>query len=81
MRTTLTLDDTLGIRLKRIAGEKGLTFKEAVNRTLALGMENLRAPPGPKPYRTRARPLGLRPGLSYDRVEELLSLVEGEARK
>lgn len=81
MRTTLTLNDALGTRLKRLAGEQGLSFKETVNRAIAVGLDTLVASPKPKPYRTRPRPLGLRPGLSYDNIEELLSVVEGEARR
>ena len=32
----------------------------------------------PRPYETQARALGLRPGLSYDQVGELLVAGEGE---
>lgn len=36
-------------------------------------------PPAPNPrYEITARPLGLKPGLSYDNIGELLAQVEGE---
>ena len=35
-------------------------------------------PPPAKPYRTKARPLGLRGGLNYDNIGELLARAEGE---
>lgn len=81
MRTTLTLENSLARQLRRIAGERGLRFKDAVNGAIAAGIGQMERPGPSRPYRTRPRPLGLRPGLSYDHVEELLSLVEGEAHR
>jgi hypothetical protein len=34
--------------------------------------------PAARPYRTKARPLGLRQGFKYDKVSELIAVVEGE---
>ena len=38
MRTTLTLDEDLASRLKDIAHERGIPFKQAVNETLRQGI-------------------------------------------
>jgi hypothetical protein len=42
------------------------------------GLEVVPAPPTAKPYRTQPRPLGLREGVSYDSIADLLALAEGE---
>ena len=34
-----------------------------------------------RPYRTIPHAMGLRPGLSFDNVEELLDQAEGETRR
>ncbi len=81
MRITLTLDDALGMKLKRMAGEQGLSLNKTVNRALAVGLDHLVTLPKPKPYRTRPRPLGLRHGLSYDDVAGLLAFAEGDTHR
>ena len=35
----------------------------------------------PEPFVVNARPLGLRPGLSYDNVEDLLDQLDGAFRR
>jgi hypothetical protein len=44
MRTTLTIDDDIAIRLETLRRERGLTFKEALNQTLRAGLANGRRP-------------------------------------
>jgi hypothetical protein len=78
MRTTLTLDPDVAAKAKRGAAKLGKPFKEVINSALRIGLEGVLNPPAAKPYRTRARPLGLRPGLSYDNIAELLARAEGE---
>lgn len=58
--------------------QSGLPFKTLVNRALRLGLKELMAPPSPRPYRTQPTPMGLREGLSYDNIAELLAVTEGE---
>ena len=77
MRTTLTLDDDVAVKLK--AAAKNRPFRAVVNETLRAGLKALEKPaPARKPYRTRGFDLG--PSLvgSLDNVEEVLSRVEGE---
>ena len=77
MRTTLTLDDDVAVKLKAVAKDRPL--KTVVNEALRAGLTVLekRVPPR-KRYRTRGFNLG--PSLvgSLDNVEEVLSRVEGE---
>lgn len=77
MRTTLTLDDDVAVKLKAAARDR--PFRTVVNETLRAGLTALEKRAAPrKPYRTRGFNLG--PSLvgSLDNVEEVLSRVEGE---
>lgn len=78
MRTTLTLDPDVAAKARKGAAKIGKSFKEVVNMALRIGLDVVLAPPASKPYRTKPRPLGLREGLSYDDISELLALAEGE---
>lgn len=78
MRTTLTLDPDVAAKARKVAAKLRKPFEEVINAALRLGLEQVLNPPVAKPYRTKARPLGLRPGLSYDNVAELLARAEGE---
>jgi len=78
MRTTLTLDPDVAAKARRGAARLGKPFKEIVNSALRIGLEQLLKPAPCKPYHTKPRPLGLRPGLNYDNVAELLARAEGE---
>jgi hypothetical protein len=74
----LTLDPDVAAKAKKAAAKLGKPFKEIVNAGLRLGLDQVLQPPVSKPYRTKPHPLGLRRGLSYDNVQELLARAEGE---
>ena len=77
MRTTLTLDDDVAAKLRAEARKSGEPFKQVVNRVLRTGLNfRMKAVPLP-PFNVKARPLGLRPGFSYDKVSELIEQIEG----
>jgi plasmid stability protein len=81
MRTTITLDDDLAIRLERRRAEHGTTFKDVVNDTLRAGLAALEAPPtGPtgEVAVTRPLPLGRRLIADVDDVADALAIAEGE---
>ena len=78
MRTTLTLNPDIAAKAKKGAAKLQKPFKEVINAALRVGLDEILAPPPAKPYRTKARPLGLRQGLSYDNISELLARAEGE---
>lgn len=77
MRTTLTLDDDVAARLEQEARRSGRSFKETVNELLRFALRARRRPEPRRPFKVEARDLGLRAGLSYDRVGDLLDAVEG----
>lgn len=78
MRTTLTLDPAVAAEARRAAARLRKPFKEVINAALRAGLAGMLAPTAGKRYRTKARPLGLREGYSYDNIGELLAQAEGE---
>jgi hypothetical protein len=81
MRTTLTLDPDVAAKAKKSAAKLRKPFKQIINNALRIGLDQVLKPPQAKPYRTNSRPLGLRPGFSYDNVAELLACAEGEEHR
>ena len=78
MRTTLTLDPDVAARLIQLQRKRGISFKDVVNQTLRDGLEQQTARPNDAPrFTVKARKMGMRPGLNYDNVEELLEQIEG----
>lgn len=53
MRTTLTLDDDVAIRLERIRKERAAGLKEIVNEVLREGLAHIDTPKKREPFRTR----------------------------
>ena len=78
MRTTLTLDPDVAAKAKKGAAKLGCSFKDIINTALLIGLARVLKPLPAKPYRTKGRPLGLRAGLNYDNIGELLARAEGE---
>ena len=76
MRTTLTLDDDLGVKLKDESRRSGKPFKQVVNDCLRVGLKVRSKTASKPPFKVRARSLGS-PGLSYDNVWELIEQIEG----
>jgi hypothetical protein len=79
MRTTLTLDDDLAGLLKQRARELGISFEEAVNRTIRAGMGEdtaTRSHPAPK---TISHAFGFRAGIDLDKLGQLADELEANA--
>ena len=81
MRTTLTLDDDVAAKLRAEVRESGEPFKQVVNRVLRLGLHSRERNKSLPPFKIRPRDLGLRPGLNFDNIEELLDEIEGPFRR
>ena len=77
MRTTLTLDDDVQAKLEREARREGKSFKEVVNHYLRLGLTARHAYEPTRKFTVRARPMGLREGLSAASVARLIEELEG----
>jgi hypothetical protein len=74
MRTTVTLDPDVAAKLKQIARERDISFKEALNSSVRRGVERSEAKP--KPYRLRTRRLEARPGIDLDKALRLAGELE-----
>ncbi len=82
MRTTLSLDDDVAVRLEREQRKRQSTFKETVNDVLRAGLDAVeRRQTRRKPFRTKGFDLG--PSLvgSLDNVAEVLARAEGEEHR
>lgn len=78
MRTTLTIDDDVAAKLKAKAKkESDKSFKEVVNETLRLGLLVQPVTNRGVAFKVKSRRMGLRKGLNYDNIGELLEQIEG----
>jgi hypothetical protein len=75
MRTTVTLDPDLAVKLRALARERGVSFKEALNAALRLGLST---GPEKRPYRLASKAMGLRPGINLDHALRLAAELEDE---
>jgi hypothetical protein len=75
MRTTVTLDPDVEARLREVARERGISFKEALNNAIRAGLMAAR---GEREYRTPARQLGLRLGVNLDKALQLAADLEDD---
>lgn len=83
MRTTLTLEDDVALGIKKIQSKKSdASFKQIVNQLLRRGLiaEGVGKSKKTK-FKIRARDAKPKPGLNFDNVQKLLSIVEGDDRK
>jgi hypothetical protein len=76
-RTTLTLDDDVRTKLEAELRKSGKSFKELVNEALRIGLLSQQTTRKIKPFKVRARNLGLKPGYSFDKPWELIEEIEG----
>lgn len=77
MRTTITLEPDVAARLERRVRERGITFKEAVNSALRLGLD-ADQPPVPEPYVVPTFRMGLLPGIDLTKANQLAAELEDE---
>lgn len=85
MRTTLNLDDTIAQRLKRYARKRRTSMKAVANEALSRGLEDMNSGNKSRPYKTKAKHLGMRPDINprkfkhYAVEEEDIHKVKGAA--
>ncbi|MGI9112324.1 MAG: ribbon-helix-helix protein, CopG family [Gaiellaceae bacterium] len=76
MRTTVTLDPDLAVRIKELARERGISFKSAINSALRAGLET--ASGSGRPYSEETRDLGARPELDLTKALRLAAALEDD---
>ncbi len=79
MRTTVDIDNDLGERLRERATARGISFKEALNRALAAGLDAWEEPL--VTFRVKAKKCGFKTGLDWNHLNRLADELEDEARK
>jgi hypothetical protein len=77
IRTTVTLDDDVHVRTGEFSKARGIPFRQALNELVRTGLLAEAKPLPKRRFRIKPRSIGLRPGLSYDKIETLLELAEG----
>jgi len=78
MRTTITLDEDVEKKLDaEVRRQKGTSFKDVVNETLRIGLLTKRELKAAEPFKVKARPMGVMPGLNYDNIGDLIEHLEG----
>jgi hypothetical protein len=78
MRTTVTLDADVERLLKEAARESGKSFKEVLNGAVREGLAAHSKPRPEKPFRVRARNMGLRPSTDPGGLNRLVDDLEIE---
>ncbi|HSL19838.1 MAG TPA: CopG family transcriptional regulator [Candidatus Sulfomarinibacteraceae bacterium] len=79
MRTTLTLDEDLGRRLKELARESGRSFREVVNEVVRRGLSTGERPPDEvEPFRVVPKACGFKPGIDPLKLNQLYDDLEIE---
>jgi hypothetical protein len=81
VRTTLTLDEDIAAKLKAESRKTGRPFRDTVNACLRAGLTRRKQGDSARPFRVKARDMGLRPGINIDKVSALLDELEGHAHK
>ena len=79
MRTTLTIDDDVTVRLERLRRERDTNLKDVVNDALRQGLDCIETKPAKsrKPFRMKTFDGG-KLLIPIDNVAEALALAEGE---
>lgn len=68
------LDPDLAAKLRALARERGVSFKEVLNLTLRRGLTS--GDGGSRPYRLKSRRLGLRSGVDLEHALRLAGELE-----
>ncbi len=80
MRTTLTIDDDVAVRLERLRRERGAKFKDIVNEVLRRGLDSEARPKTRKRFELKTFDMG-EALVPLDNVAEAIALIEGDDHK
>jgi hypothetical protein len=78
MRTTIVIDDDVLDKARAVAANKKKPFRIIINEAMRKGLPLMESTSKQKPYHMKPHAMGLKPGISIDNIQELLSHVEGE---
>lgn len=77
MRTTVTLDPDVETKLRTVMRERGVSFKVAINDAVRAGLGGGGGAPARR-FRMKTAPLGLRPGVNWDKALQIAGEMEDE---
>ena len=77
MRTTVTLEEDVMVKLRDRMARSGASFKETLNENLRRGLEQPTDEELARPFRVQPRSMGLRPGIELDNIGSLLDSLDG----
>jgi hypothetical protein len=77
VRTTVTLDPDVEALLRKVMRERGVSFKEALNQAIRMGVGGSRRPPRLR-FRQKTYPMGFRPEFQWDKALALAAAMEDE---
>ena len=80
VRTTVTLAADVRDAVAQYSKARGISFTQGLNQLVRVGLAREQSL-STETFQIRARPIGLRAGLSYDSIEELLDFAEGPRRR
>ncbi len=77
MRTTITIEDDIAIRLTELQKSKGISFKNAVNTLLRKGLSAEEKPQKVKPFKIEPHDFG-KPliKVNFDKTSEVLEILD-----
>ena len=78
MRTTITIDDDVLDRARKLASKLHMSFRSVVNEALRTGLAQVARPAERREHQTIPHAMGLRRGYNLDNIQELLAQTEGE---
>lgn len=71
MRTTVTVDDIIDRKIRRLAAEQHISCREAINRTLRLGLDQQTTLCNRKPFIVRTHRGGFKPGVDMEKLNQV----------
>ena len=71
MRTTLTIEDDIAVRIEERRRRDGQSLKQVVNALLREGLRSGQRTPAARKYRTKPHALSMRPGFDAARLNQL----------
>ena len=78
MRTTLTLDPDVAMKIKKRMADKKLTLKETVNQALRYGLKAVEKEKKRVPFKVIPHSFGFKPGIDQNKLNQLLDQMDGE---
>jgi hypothetical protein len=78
MRTTLTIEEDVAQQIRQRMAEKKLPLKRVVNDALRAGLSKTGKKERTTRFVVKPWPLGLKPGIDYDKLGQLLDQLDAE---